>query len=117
MNLGTVERKRKRRMTASDGNDFVTETRFRGRTGNGTLSLKDYADREGTHIHVGCHLEANAEVKAKLYGKGKRYDNFVTVDVAAYYPNSELTRMEEISMFMTEEQARALRDSLNALDI
>jgi hypothetical protein len=41
----------------------------------------------------------------------------VTVDIAAYHDDDETLRNSEVILFMSERQARALRDSLNALDI
>jgi len=110
----TIERKRRRKMIRGTDN-FVTENRFVGRAVRGTASLKEYGGDHDDKLDLNVHLDEESVVAAGTV-KGTLRD-FVTVDVAAYHTDSNVLRNPEATLYMSEAQARALRDQLNALDI
>ena len=110
----TIERKR-RRVMYRGADSFVTENRFVGRAVRGTASLKEYEFDDDVNLDLNVHVQPESVVTAETVEGTSR--DFVTVDVAAYHTDSNLLRNPEATLYMSEDQARALRDSLIALDI
>ena len=110
----TVERKRRKEFY-KDSDCFKTDNRFRGLAVSGSLSLNEYGFSDDIALDLSVHAVEEAVVVADTV-RGARRD-FVTVDIAAYHDDDETLRNSEVILFMSERQARALRDSLNALDI
>ena len=108
----TIERKRRSKMYRG-ADSYVTENRFVGRAVRGTASLKEFDSNVNLGINV--HLDEESVVTAGAVEGTLR--DFVTVDIAAYHHDSNVLRNPEAILYMSEAQARALRDSLNALDI
>ena len=118
MKLGTVQRKRRKEFYPNSG-CFATENRFSGQAVSGALSVKEYSHHDDTCLDLDVHLSEEAVVEA---GEIKTEDSgferrFVFVDLAAYHTDSDVLRNPEATLYMSVEQARALRDSLKALDI
>ena len=113
----TVERKRRRKMYRG-GNDFTTENVFFGQASSGSLCVKEWSHKNDIDVGVSVHADKESVVEAKsLRGSrdGIDYD-FVTVGVSAL-TDYEVQMSPEAILFVSVEQARSLRDSLNALDI
>ena len=110
----TVERKRRKEFY-KDSDSFKTDNRFRGLAVSGSLSLNEYSHSDDITLDLSVHAVEEAVVVAdSVKGAGR---DFVTVDIATYHDDGETLRNSEAVVFMSHEQARALRDSLNALDI
>jgi hypothetical protein len=110
----TVERKRRRKFYRSS-HDFKTVNEFRGQAVRGELSVNEWSHKDDIDIDVSVHADGESVVEAKFIKGSIR--GFVTVDVATYHTDSEVLRNPEACLFLSVEQAVALRDSLNALDI
>ncbi len=110
----TIERMRRRKpFRGSD--DFTTDNRFVGQAVTGTASVIERAITDTTDLNVSVHVDKEAVVEA-VPVKGTLRD-FVTVDIATYRDDLEMMGTPEAIVFLSVEQARALRDSLIALDI
>ena len=108
----TVERKRRKEFY-KDSDCFKTDNRFRGLAVSGALSLNEYGFSDDIALDLSVHAVEEAVVVADtVKGAGR---DFVTVDIAAYHDDDETLRNSEVILFMSERQARALRDSLTAL--
>ena len=112
----TAKIERKRRSKMYRGSDsFETENRFTGRAVRGTASIKEYGFTNDIDLEVSVHATGEAVVEAVAVEGTLR--DFVTVQIATYHADSNVLRNSEAKVFMSEDQARALRDSLIALDI
>jgi hypothetical protein len=110
----TIERKRRKEFYKDSGS-FKTDNSFRGLAVSGSLSLNEYSHTDDITLDLSVHAVEEAVVVADtVKGAGR---DFVTVDIAAYHDSEQTLRNSEVILFMSERQARALRDSLNALDI
>ncbi len=110
----TIERKRRKEFYKDSGS-FKTDNSFRGLAVSGSLSLNEYSHTDDITLDLSVHAVEEAVVVADtVKGAGR---DFVTVDIAAYHDSERTLRNSEVILFMSERQARALRDSLNALDI
>ena len=96
--------------------DFTTDTRFKGQAISGTMSIKDWSHCDDIDLGMSVHVSEEATVEASTI-KHTGHRDFVTVDIASYYDDGETLKNPEATLFVSVEQARALRDSLNALDI
>jgi hypothetical protein len=118
----TVERKRRRK--AFKGADcYTTDTAFRGAAVGGEVWLIDTpGDPDDLDdVRVTVHVDAQAVVDVtfveSLVSRHRADGGFVTVKASAWYPSGTVLKPPEATTFMSVEQARSLRDSLNALDI
>lgn len=109
----TVERKRRRKMFRGS-DDFKTINEFRGQAVRGELSTIEWANaKEKADIRLPIHVNEEAAVNSAFIN-GKNRD-FVVLEIATRIKDSSLTNLAEVNVFVSVEQARVLRDQLNAL--
>lgn len=110
----TIERKR--RCAMYRGSDsFRTDTKFAGQAVRGTLSLTEWGHCDDIDLGLAVHVQEESQLVAETV-EGT-YRDFVAVEIATHLSDGVTLNNAEALVFMSHEQARALRDSLNALDI
>ena len=109
----TVKRNRKRTPKHNEYMKSMTETDFHGEAVSGDVTLCEWNHTDDLSLDIDVHANEKAVVTAV---KGDDW-NFAVVNIQSYHENSDILRSAEATVFVTLEQARALRDSLIALDI